>query len=138
MSKYRIDSTELKLGNSSHYAAPDHAFAKVAGWLNRVLFHVQKLLDIRTNQQKASRDKDSLELLPQILKIKKAMLKSLISDADGHCSGILSISSVALEILQAIKDKKVVTDVKTVMDEKRVSQSQLEMLADKAKKMGDT
>jgi len=61
--------------------------------------------------------------LPQILKIKKAMLKSLISDADGHCSGILRISSVALDILQAIKDKKVVTDVETVMDEKRVSQS---------------
>jgi hypothetical protein len=64
MTKYKIDSAELKHGNSSHYAAPDHAFAKVASWLNRVLFHVQKLLDIRSNLQKASKDKDSLELLP--------------------------------------------------------------------------
>lgn len=40
LSQYKLDSSELKLGNSSHYAAPDHAFFKVAGWLNRVLFHV--------------------------------------------------------------------------------------------------
>jgi hypothetical protein len=50
LAKFKIDSSELKHGTSTHYAAPDHAFFKVAGWLNRILFHVQKLLDIRTNQ----------------------------------------------------------------------------------------
>jgi len=111
MSKYRVDSSELKFGNSNHFAAPDHAFLKTHGWLNRILFHVRKLLDIRTNKQKASKDKDGLELLPQVMKIKKDMLKSLIVDADTHNNGILQLSKVAMDILYAIRDKKGANDV---------------------------
>lgn len=135
--KYKMDSAELKEGTSTHYAAPDHAFAKVATWLNRILFHVRKLLDIRTNKQKASKDKDGLELLPQVMKIKKDMLKSLVVDAEEHCSSILRLSKVAMVILEATKNKKGANEVETVKDEKRVSQAKLETLAERAKKMQD-
>ena len=125
------------MGNTSHYASPDHAFVRIDAWLKRVLFHVYKLLDIRSNQQKLSKDKDGLELIPQVMKIKKPMLNSLITDAENHCNGIMSLTSVGQMILDAVQEKKGATDIQTVMDEKRVSVNQLEVLAEKAKKLGD-
>jgi hypothetical protein len=73
------------------------------------------------------------------MKIKKEMLKSLVADADHYQLGdLLTLSKVAVTILQAIKDKKGANEVQHVADEKRVSQAQLETLAERAKKMQDT